>query len=171
MIAVRGPALLLCAALVASACGLAGTMSSVSSMSCENVPSGACQDQATILTAGLSGVSEVIIQCRNAPPCTRAGGAGMAEIRFENGQKISRAWSYTGDPGPPLVTCIGVGKPLCDSYLQPELDGISPTKHVAAVTASCSSSTCTDANGEIKVNIRLADGSEQETTVGWSSGP
>ena len=96
----------------------------------------------------------------------------MAEIRFENGQKINRAWSYTGDPGPPpVVTCIGVAKPLCDSYVQPELDGISPTKHVAAVTATCSSATCTDADGEIKVRIKLADGSEQERTVGWSSGP
>jgi len=163
----RAPATLVLAALVASGCAF-GVSSSASSLSCENVPAGACEEQGRILTTGLAGVTDVIIQCREAPPCTRAAGAGMAEIRFKNGQKLNRAWSYTGDPGVPPITCLGVAQQLCQSYVQPEIDSVPPSRRVTAVTATCSSTTCTDAAGELKVRITLEDGSELESVTGWS---
>lgn len=163
--------MLVCATIV-TACGLGGGMAGVSSMSCSGVPSGACEEQARILTAGLTGATDISIACRPAPPCTRAGGAGTAEIRLQNGQTVNRTWSYVGDPGPgPAVTCLGIERPLCLEYVQSEIDGVPPSKHIASVDATCTSTTCTRASGEMQLTITLGDGSRQQSTTGWSSGP
>ena len=159
---------ILAASMAACIRGMSG---GTSSMSCENMPSGACTEQAEILTAGLSGVSDVSLTCRQAPPCTRAGGAGTAEIRFQNGQKLNRAWSYTGNPNVPVVRCVGLAQPLCMEQVQSMIEDVPPSKAIAAVDVSCTSATCTDASGELKVRITLGDGSVQEVGTGWSSGP
>jgi hypothetical protein len=155
-----------------AACGLAVQQQQLGgwSSSCENVPSGACDEQIASLTAGLANVSDVSIRCAPAPPCTRARGAGFAEIRLANGQKISRAWSYIGDPAPlPLPACEGLALALCQSTANTEIDAIPPKTHIAGVTVTCTSATCTEADGEAKVRIVLGDGSIHESTSGWSS--
>jgi hypothetical protein len=160
---------LLAVAAITAACGFGGPLANAS-ISCGNMPSGACDEQLASLTVGLANVTDVTIDCAPAPPCTRAHGAGVAEIRLANGQKINRAWSYTGDPAPlPLPVCNGLALELCQSTASSEVDGISPSTHVAAITVTCTSATCTEANGEVKVRILLGDGSVRETTSGWSS--
>ena len=99
--------------LVAAGCTLGSSQPAVG---CQNVPSAACDEQFLQVAAGLSGVESVEVVCGDAAPCTRAGGSGLAEIRFSNGQKVSRPWSYVGDAGPPpVVTCVGIAAGPCHS--------------------------------------------------------
>lgn len=164
---------ILLATLVASGCGLGAGSVAVRAASCENVPSGACSEQVQRATAGLSGAQEVDIRCGDGVTCTRAGGSGLAEVRFANGQKLTRAWSYVGDTGPaPVVLCIGVAQgPLCQSALEGETELVSPSKHIAAVTVTCTSASCTAAAGKVTVRIVLGDGSIEDHDTGWSVGP
>jgi hypothetical protein len=137
---------------------------------CENVPSAACDEQVLQVAAGLSGVESVDVVCGDEAPCTRAGGSGLAEIRFSNGQKVSRPWSYVGDAGPPpVVTCVGIAAGPCHLAMSSESDFVSPSKHIATGTVTCTSARCTDQEGSVTVHIVLGDGSVEDRSSSWTS--
>ena len=161
---------ILLATLVVSGCGLGLGPGAVSGSSCENVPSGACSEQVQRAAAGLSGVQEVDIRCGNGVSCTRAGGSGLAEVHLANGQKLTRAWSYVGDAGPPpLVSCVGIAQDPCHAALDAEIDNVAPSKHVAAATVTCTVAICTASAGEADIRIVLGDGSVIDSHHGWRS--
>lgn len=159
------------AAAVAAGCGLGAGAPVIPSTGCANVPAAVCDEQAQRVTAGLSGIESVEIDCGGAAPCTRAGGSGLAEIRFSDGRKLTRAWSYVGDVGPaPVVACVGVPRAPCQSAADGEIDDISPSKHVAAVMVTCTSAQCTAAAGSVTVHIVFGDGSSEDHGSAWSTG-
>jgi hypothetical protein len=134
------------------------------------VPSAACDEQFLQVVAGLSGIDSVEVVCGDAAPCTRAGGSGRAEIRFANGQKVSRPWSYVGDPGPPpVVACVGIAAGPCNLAMASESDFVSPSKHIATGTVTCTSARCTDQEGSVTVHIVLGDGSVEDRNSSWTS--
>ena len=130
------------------------------------MPSAACDEQVLQVAAGLSGVESVEVVCGDEAPCTRAGGSGLAEIRFSNGQKVSRPWSYVGDAGPPpVVTCVGIAAGPCHLAMSSESDFVSPSKHIVTGTVTCTSAGCTDQEGSVTVHIVLGDGSVEDRSV------
>src|SRR5690349_1139943 len=145
-------------------------MSQVNSITCGGVPSGACDEQVQRVTAGVTGVSDVDIECALAPPCTRAKGAGTAVIKLANGQQVTRAWSYVGDPGPlPAPICVGLARDVCTSQMQQQVDAIPPSKHIVGVTVTCTKDPCADASGEAEIKVLLGDGSVQTSGSSWSN--
>ena len=157
------------AAMVAAGCRI-GPGAAVQSVGCANVPSAACDEQVQKVAAGLTGIDSIEVVCGDAAPCTRAAGSGLAEIRFSNGQKVSRPWSYIGDAGPaPVVSCVGLARDLCNSAMSSETDLVSPSRHIAAVTVTCTSTQCTDRAGSATVHIVLGDGSAEDHNSSWTS--
>jgi hypothetical protein len=167
MLASIARTVVLAVAIVAAGCAV--TRSGGWSSSCENIPVAACDEQMARVTAGLTDVAQVDMKCAGPAACTRAGGHGLAMIRFANGNEITRAWSYAGDPAPlPEPVCVGVPLEECASTMTSEAEAISPSKRVVKVTVTCTSGSCGPAAGEVKVEIVLGDGSVVETNTGWS---
>jgi hypothetical protein len=110
------------------------------------------------------------MECDLDAACTRAGGSGLAEIRYSNGQKVSRPWSYVGDVGPPpVVSCVGLAANLCNAAMVSEIGGVSPTRHIVSVTVTCTAPPCTDAAGSTIVHIVLDDGSAEDHPDSWTT--
>jgi hypothetical protein len=163
----RLPAWLLGSFVLVAACSVFGG-SQLNSWSCGDVPQGACEDQARQIAAGLPGITDLEIEC-TVLPCTRAGGAGTAHMTLANGQRVTRAWSYVGDPGPaPAPVCIGLQPSTCKTQADGWVDSISPSKHVVSVTVTCTKAPCTDASGEVDIKVLLGDGSLDTTSSGWN---
>jgi len=157
------------AVLVVAGCAANGAPD-IPNLSCGNIPSAACEEQAHQVVTGLSGIEGVVVECDDDVACTRAGGSGLAEVRFKNGQKVSRPWSYVGDVGPPpVVTCVGLAASLCNLAMASEIVFVSPSKHIVAVTVTCTSPSCTDAAGNTTVHIVLADGSAEDHADSWTT--
>jgi hypothetical protein len=78
---------------------------------------------------------------------------------------------YVGDAGPaPVVSCVGVAHDPCHAALDTQLDEVSPSKHVAAATVTCTSATCMGSAGEADIRILLGDGTVVDSHSGWSGG-
>ena len=164
----RLPAWLIASVVLVGACGVFGG-SQVNSWSCGDVPQGACEEQARQAAVGLSGITDLEIECA-AVPCTRAGGRGVAHITLASGQTVTRAWSYVGDPGPvPAAVCIGLPASTCQTQADGQVDTISPSKHVVSVTVTCTKAPCTDANGEADIKVLLGDGTSDSTSSSWNN--
>lgn len=169
----RQGGLLAAMALVASlaaGCGPFLGAEPVPAASCENLPSGACTEQTQAVAAGLGGrISSVILQCKLAQ-CTRASGAGVAEIRFADGHKVSRAWSYVGDPNPPPApVCVGIPQQKCLAAETDLINDVPPSKFVVGATVTCRVANCTAERGEVTIVFALADGSTMTMGMGYAN--
>jgi hypothetical protein len=163
-------ACLLAVAMAAAACGLIGAPNTISSTSCTGLPSGACDEQVQHVAAGLSNVTQVDVMCAPEAACTRASGHGTADVTLANGQKLTRAWSYVGDPAPvPAPVCIGLPQPTCQSQADGQVDAVAPSKHIVGITVTCTKNPCREAGGEAEVKVLLGDGSVQTTGSSWTS--
>jgi len=169
----RRPAVaIVLAVVVAAGCAANGRpgLPDIPSLTCGDVPSAACEEQANRVVTGLTGIESVVVECDVDAACTRAGGHGLAEIRFSNGQKVSRPWSFVGDVGPPpVVTCVGLAAGLCNAAMVSEIGAVSPSTHVVSVTVTCTAVPCTDAEGKTIVHIVLEDGSATDYPDSWTS--
>jgi hypothetical protein len=67
-------------------------------------------------------------------------------------------------------TCVGVAHDPCHAALDTQLDEVSPSKHVAAATVTCTSATCMGSAGEADIRILLGDGTVVDSHSGWSGG-
>jgi len=155
---------------VAAGCSLTGDVS-FGSGSCEDVPSGVCNAQMQAAANAVGGqVTDVAIRCAPGIACTRAHGSGTATVTRADGTKVTRAWSYVGDPGPPPVpACNGIAVDLCQREVNSLIDDVSITKHLVGITVTCQGH-CDEGAGTIQVEYRFGDGSRETTTSGWSSG-
>ena len=50
-----------------------------------------------------------------------------------------------------------------------ESDFVSPSKHIATGTVTCTSAGCTDQEGSVTVHIVLGDGSVEDRSSSWTS--
>jgi hypothetical protein len=136
--------------------------------SCEDIPSGACQEQADGLLAAVRQPVRSIEMVCAGQNCTRAGGAGTATITLVDNTTVRRDWSYVGDPNPaPNPVCFGLAHDVCVERLREVIDGVSPSHHLTTVTVTCTQ-RCNAAQGDVAI-VFTSEGGLQET-IGTSWG-
>lgn len=164
-------ALLLGASLVLGGCGAFVTTvtQTVGSSSCENMSSGACQEQVERVTARHPGAKQIDLKCTVAT-CDRRGGSGTAVVTMPDGSTVQDVFTYVGAQGAvPPPTCKGLPIDVCKTVADGQVDGVPSSKVVVAIEVTCTSPTCTTAKGEADVTLTLADGSKQDGSVGWEN--
>jgi hypothetical protein len=164
-------ALLLAAGVAPGGCGaLFGTGSQgFASSGCENLSSGACEEQVARVAARHPGAKDVDLRCGVAT-CDRRGGSGTAVVAMPDGTTVQDVFTYVGaQAAVPAPTCRGLPPDVCKTVADGQVDGIAPSMVVVAVDVACTSTVCTAARGEAAVTVTLGDGSKQEGNVGWES--
>ena len=142
------------------------------SVSCADLPGGACNEQGERIAAAHAGrVRQIDLECRIAA-CTRAQGAGTATITLTDGTTITETWSYAGDPNPlPVPTCTGIAFTLCQEWAASGSNDLPPSRRIAAVAVKCTVASCTEQAGDLEASYTFADESTETVGMGWSGAP
>ena len=69
--------------------------------------------------------------------------------------------------GPPNVACLGVPQAQCDEAVA-SLEGMFSAP-IVQITVACLLPACTSTNGQIKIDVLLADGRRESTGYGYGS--
>ena len=135
--------------------------------SCEDIPSGACQEQADGVVAGVGRPVRTIEMVCAGGNCTRAGGAGTATITLVDGATIRRDWSYVGDPNPvPDPVCIGLAHDVCVDRVDEVIADVSPSHHLTTVTVTCTQ-RCDADIGEVTIVFTSEGGLQDSIGTSW----
>jgi hypothetical protein len=162
--------LLTMSAVVVSSCGLlvGQGMTSVGSSGCGGIVSdGACSEQVARVAARHPGATNIDLSCRVAV-CDRKGGSGTAVVTLANGTTVNDTFAYVGDPAPPPIpSCTGIAPDLCRTQAESFADNVAPSKHIVAISVTCTAASCTAARGEVDIRGTLGDGSTEQLNAGW----
>ncbi len=170
----RALGLLIAAAAVLAGCGLLPGSGVVTGFqgggSCGQMNGGACQEQIDRAGARHPDATMVDVTC-TVPVCDRRGGAGTVVVTLATGAKITEAFTYVGNPAPvPAPACSGIAAEACRRVAISTVDSLPPAKAIAAISVSCTESSCTSERGAADVRVRFADGSDFQTNSGWEGG-
>ncbi len=137
---------------MATSCSLVQPLNQPEGVDCADMPSGACQEQSDHFVAAFGGhIRNLSLSCGVAP-CTRAHGAGEAKITLDDGQTLTRLWSYVGDSTPiPVPSCANLAPDLCRRILDTVVDDTRPSQRIVAVSISCPG-VCTQDEGEVSTD-------------------
>jgi hypothetical protein len=153
--------------LALAACIPVSMSGNISSASCGNMPSGACDEQIMLFEQRFPDAVSIDFECRVAA-CTRAAGSGTVVVTFADGTNRNDTFTYAGDLVPmPAPRCVAVAADVCREIAQAVWDDQPPSRTVVAMQVSCVTQPCTKQKGNAEIDVGFADGSTTTTGWGW----
>jgi hypothetical protein len=163
----------LCATWLVAGCGIltGGGSVGVTSSSCRNMASGACDEQVAAVAARHPGATSIDLVC-TVPTCDRRGGRGTATVTLGDGSRVNDAFAYAGNAVPlPAPVCTALAPDLCRRIAEESANDLAPAAVVTRIEVTCALGACTPQGGQVEVRLTLADGSVSELGHAWEGAP